>query len=113
MKRDIFTELVEGFESLSAEREGIVKLRHHKKVTKRDMGEIAIHAKIVPFSANEVKQLRESLNLSQPVLASYLRVNPRTLQNWEQGKSKPNDQASVLMRMVKKDKKVLKLLEEV
>ena len=29
--------------------------------------------------------LRERLHLSRPVFAGYLRTNPRTLENWEQG----------------------------
>jgi putative transcriptional regulator len=29
-----------------------------------------------------------------------LRTNPRTLENWEQGRAKPNAQAAVLIRMM-------------
>ena len=29
-----------------------------------------------------------------------LRTNPRTLENWEQGRAKPNTQAALLIRMV-------------
>ena len=29
-----------------------------------------------------------------------LRVNPRTLENWEQGRAKPNAQAALLIRLV-------------
>jgi len=38
--------------------------------------------------------------LSRPVFAHYLRTNVRTLENWEQGRAKPNAQASLLIRMV-------------
>ena len=34
------------------------------------------------------------------VFARYLRTNPRTLENWEQGRAKPNAQAVLLIRMV-------------
>ena len=34
------------------------------------------------------------------VFARYLRTNPRTLENWEQGRAKPNAQAILLIRMV-------------
>ena len=30
----------------------------------------------------------------------YLRTNARTLENWEQGRAKPNAQAALLIRMV-------------
>ena len=42
------------------------------------------------------------LHLSRPVFAGYLRTNPRTLENWEQGRAKPNAQASLLIRLVEK-----------
>ena len=32
----------------------------------------------------------------------YLRTNPRTLENWEQGRAKPNAQAALLIRLVEK-----------
>lgn len=41
-------------------------------------------------------------HLSRPVFASYLRTNPRTLENWEQGRAKPNAQAALLIRLVEK-----------
>ena len=44
--------------------------------------------------------IREKLNLSRPVFASYLRTNPRTLENWEQGRAKPNAQAALLIHLV-------------
>jgi putative transcriptional regulator len=40
--------------------------------------------------------------MSRPVFAGYLRTNPRTLENWEQGRAKPNAQASLLIRLVAK-----------
>lgn len=44
----------------------------------------------------------ERLHLSRPVFARYLRTNPRTLENWEQGRAKPNAQAALLIRLVEK-----------
>ena len=42
------------------------------------------------------------LGLSRAVFARYLRTNPRTLENWEQGRAKPNAQAALLIRLVEK-----------
>ena len=47
-------------------------------------------------------RLPERLNLSRAVFAGYLRTNPRTLENWEQGRAKPNAQAALLIRLVEK-----------
>ncbi|WP_439238413.1 helix-turn-helix domain-containing protein [Lonepinella sp. BR2919] len=58
--------------------------------------------KPVDISATEVKTIREKLNLSQAVFAKKLRTSVRTYQGWEQGKSKPNPQAVLLLKMVDK-----------
>ena len=52
------------------------------------------------LSPQDVLNVREQLRLSRPVFAHYLRTNPRTLENWEQGRAKPNAQASLLIRMM-------------
>lgn len=89
-KRDIFAELTEGFDALKSEREGKLTLRTFK-----------VESKPVPvLSPQDVIKVREQLRLSRPVFARYLRTNPRTLENWEQGRAKPNAQASLLIRMV-------------
>jgi putative transcriptional regulator len=89
-KRDIFSELTEGFDGLKSEREGKLTLRSFK-----------VESKPAPvLLPQDVLHVREQLRLSRPVFARYLRTNPRTLENWEQGRAKPNAQASLLIRMV-------------
>lgn len=89
-KRSLFAELTEGFEALAASREGKITLKTH-----------SMEALPAPeVSAQELIRLREELNLSRAVLANYLRTNPRTLENWEQGRAKPNHQAALLIRLV-------------
>lgn len=92
MKRDVFAELVEGFEALAGERAGKVTLRSHK---------VALN-KLPAVTADELVGIREHLHLSRPVFAMYLRTNARTLENWEQGRAKPNAQATTLIRLVQK-----------
>jgi putative transcriptional regulator len=90
MKRNLFSELTEGFEALTAEHSGKITLKRHE-----------VEAKPAPdVSADEVLVLRKKLNLSRAVFARYLRINERTLENWEQGRAHPNAQAAVLIRMV-------------
>lgn len=54
------------------------------------------------MQAEEIKAIREELNLSQALFALKLRTSVRTYQGWEQGKSKPNQQAMLLLKMVQK-----------
>ncbi|ELQ18385.1 helix-turn-helix domain-containing protein [Pseudomonas poae] len=90
MKREIFSELVEGFDALAEERQGKVTLRTHKVQLTH----------LAPLTAEEVVAVRQQLNLSRAVFAMYLRTNTRTLENWEQGRAKPNAQAVTLIRLV-------------
>lgn len=91
-KRNLFAELTEGFDALADARTGKRTLRTH---------EVAI--KPTPeVGANELMALRERLHLSRPVFARYLRTNPRTLENWEQGRARPNAQAALLIRLVER-----------
>jgi putative transcriptional regulator len=50
--------------------------------------------------ADQLKAIRDKLKLSRTVFAHYLRTNPRTLENWEQGRAKPNAQAALLIHLV-------------
>lgn len=90
VKRKLFDEIAEGFEALAGQREGKRTLRTH-----------SLELKPAPIvHARELVQLRERLHLSRAVFARYLRTNPRTLENWEQGRARPNAQAALLIRLV-------------
>lgn len=92
-KRNVFAEIVEGFDALKAEREGKMTLRTHR-----------MEMKLAPkITAAQIVAVRTRLNMSQPVFAGYLRTSKRTLENWEQGKAAPNPQASLLIKLVESD----------
>lgn len=91
-KRNLFAEIAEGFDALADARAGKRTLRTHE-----------VEMKPAPdVSADELMALRERLHLSRPVFARYLRTNPRTLENWEQGRARPNAQAALLIRLVER-----------
>jgi putative transcriptional regulator len=52
--------------------------------------------------AEFIRDTRERLHVSRAVFARRLRVSPRTLENWEQGRARPNAQAAALILMVRK-----------
>ncbi|MBB3119872.1 helix-turn-helix domain-containing protein [Pseudoduganella violacea] len=89
-KRNLFSEMMEGFDALQAEREG-------KLTLKRTSLE---HRPMPRLSAEEVANIRRKLNVSQQVFARQLRIEARTIANWEQGISRPNAQASILLKLV-------------
>jgi putative transcriptional regulator len=91
-KRDLFAEITEGFEALAEERAGKLTLRTHEMEW----------LPTPEVTADELVALRTRLRLSRPVFARYLRTNPRTLENWEQGRARPNAQAALLIRLVER-----------
>ncbi|MFP3370983.1 MULTISPECIES: helix-turn-helix domain-containing protein [unclassified Pseudomonas] len=92
MPRNLFTELTEGFDALAEERQGKKTLRSHKVSS----------IELAPLAPNELLELRQRLNMSRALFANCLRTNARTLENWEQGRSRPNAQAVALIRLVQK-----------
>ena len=90
-KRDLFAELSEGIDALADARQGKRTLRTH-----------SMEFKPAPtITPREVIRVRKNLKLSRAVFAIYLRTNVRTLENWEQGRAKPNAQAALLINLVK------------
>jgi putative transcriptional regulator len=91
-KRELFTELTEGINALTDARHGKRTLRTH-----------SVEFKPAPtVTPRELIRLRKNLKLSRGLFAVYLRTNVRTLENWEQGRAKPNAQAALLINLVKR-----------
>lgn len=91
-KRDLFAELSEGMAALAEARRGKRTLRTH-----------ALEYKPAPkVTPKDLIRVREHLKISRALFAVYLRTNVRTLENWEQGRAKPNAQAALLINLVKR-----------
>lgn len=91
-KRDLFAELQEGMTALAQVRQGKRTLRTH-----------AVEFRAAPaVTPRELVRVREHLRISRSLFAAYLRTNVRTLENWEQGRAKPNAQAALLINLVKR-----------
>jgi putative transcriptional regulator len=99
--RSLFRELMAGVHAMRDHREGRLTLRTHEvePIT------------VPPVNPNLVRQTREALNMSRQVFAFKIGVNPRTLERWEQGRSKPNEQAAALIWLVRKYPDTLQRLE--
>lgn len=97
--RDIFSELQEGLESYIDFQAGKKTLRTHKVRTVKPS-----------LSAVELKEIRLKLNVSQSLFANALCAELKTYQNWEQGVSKPNKQAILLIKLIERNPKELEHL---
>lgn len=102
-KRDLFAELSEGVSALAESRQGKRTLRTH-----------AVVYKPAPqVSPQELVHIREDLRMSRALFAAYLRTNVRTLENWEQGRARPNAQAALLINLVKRYPETVRRLAEI
>lgn len=91
-RRSLRAELGEGLAALNEQRQGKRTLRTHA----------ASYKPAPDVAPDELVRMRESMNLSRALFAVYLRTNVRTLENWEQGRAKPNAQAALLISLVKR-----------
>jgi putative transcriptional regulator len=91
-KRRLFDELMDGVESMERHRKGKITLR---SIEADDLPPLEIDAELI-------RDTRERMNVSRAVFARRLRVSTRTLENWEQGRARPNAQAAALILMVRK-----------
>ena len=100
-ERSLFRELMAGVQAMRDHLEGRVTLRTHEV-------EPIVVPRVGPDFARET---REALHMSRQVFAFKIGVNPRTLERWEQGRSKPNEQAAALIWLVRKYPDTLQRLE--
>jgi putative transcriptional regulator len=102
-KRSLFRELMSGVEAMREHRKGRLTLRTYQVEP----------IELPTLSPKLVRETREALRMSRQVFALKLGINPRTLERWEQGRSKPNDQAAALIWLVRKYPDTLERLESV
>ena len=101
-KPRLFEELMEAVEDINQWREGKITLKTYKveRTPKPD---------VTPAM---IRETREKLHLSRAVFAHELHVSPRTLEKWEQGLTRPNEQAATLILLVRKFPDTLQRLKQ-
>ena len=102
-RRDVFREVLAGLREIQAFEKGRKTLRTHR-VTPKPLPDL---------SGEQIREIRNSLDVSRGVFARQLRVSPRTLENWEQGRVKPNDQAKALILLVARHPDTLERLQAI
>lgn len=82
MNDDLFSELVTSVKEAGAIKRGETK-----------------PSRSIHIESLDIKQIRESYNLSQSQFAYMLGISVKTLHNWEQGKRQPVGSARVLLQV--------------
>jgi putative transcriptional regulator len=101
-KPRLFDELMEAIDDINQWREGKITLKTYT-VERTPKPEV---------TPQVIRDTREKLNLSRAVFAHELHVSPRTLEKWEQGLTKPNEQAATLILLVRKYPDTLQRLKQ-
>jgi putative transcriptional regulator len=87
--RDIGMEILEGIQAIKAHKSGKAVLRTRTLKT-----------------PSSVKEIRTKMGLSQTAFAGLMGVNPRTIQDWEQGRRRPSGPAEALLRIAEQKPEV-------
>ncbi len=60
------------------------------------------------FNKAQVKEVRDQLNVSQPIFAKILGVSDDTVKAWERGANKPSGSSARLIQIAKEDPQTFK-----
>ena len=95
--RNLFAELSTALVEAKAHSEGKLTLKSHQVAEVRELS----------ISLDEIASICEQFNMSRGVFARVLHTSARTLENWGQGRSIPNDQAITLLKLVQRHPETL------
>ncbi|MBD3341724.1 MAG: helix-turn-helix domain-containing protein [Candidatus Lokiarchaeota archaeon] len=96
-KRNLFAALSSALSETKQHDQGKLTLKSHK---------VAI-PKVLSISPDEIREIRKQYKMSRQEFARYLHTSSRTLENWEQGRSTPNEQEITLLHLLKKHPETL------
>lgn len=91
----------DAFEAIHSSASAMFKVGAIDKATMRDFDETCLTA-TPAIGPAEIKQLRETNQVSQPVFARYLNTSESTIEKWESGTKKPSGAALKLLSIVQK-----------
>jgi putative transcriptional regulator len=60
------------------------------------------------YTADEIKGIRNSLNMSQGFFAEIIGVSKKTVESWEYGRGKPSGAAARMLTIAERDPDALK-----
>jgi len=68
--------------------------------TKKELDSLGIYIPEIQITTDQIKSIREQMNLSQTVFAKMLNVSPSSIRQWEQGKRTPSGSTKVLLELL-------------
>ncbi len=92
----------EVFENVHESASALFRIGAIGKATMKDFDERCLASVPESMTPKQIKRVRESLNVSQPVFAQYLNTSASTVTQWETGAKKPNGIALRLLTIILK-----------
>lgn len=91
----------EAFEAIHSSVEGMFRAGTIDRGTMRRFDEMCLNSP-TPLEPAQIKKLRLSQRVSQPVFARYLNTSESTVEKWESGAKRPSGMALKLLDLVRK-----------
>jgi putative transcriptional regulator len=91
----------DAFEAIHSSVAGMLKAGTIDKATMRTFDKLCLSAP-KPIAPTQIRRIRESQRVSQPVFARYLNTSESTVEKWETGAKKPSGMALKLLTIVQK-----------
>lgn len=82
---------------------GASLLRAADELVAHAKGEIALPTRYIPITEVNVTAIRSKLGLSQNEFARKFCINPRALQDWEQGRRKPESAVRAYLTVIEQN----------
>ena len=76
-----------------------------KEMKRHQAGKSVRGSRVSKLAEPDVRAIRKAANISQAKFAALIGVNLRTLQNWEQQRTRPTGPARALLKIVASDPK--------
>jgi len=91
----------DAFEAIHGAANALHRVGAISKTTLREFDESCLAA-TEEIAPQQIKKIRESNHVSQPIFARYLNTSESTVQKWETGAKRPSGMALRLLQVVKK-----------
>ena len=91
------------FDVSASIKQGLTEMLEHAQGKRKLNSRIVKCADTYPYSAREVREIRNNLNMTKPVFANILGVSLRTVDAWEKGTNMPCGSSSRLLTILQKE----------
>lgn len=94
-------------DSLRETVQGLTNIGIKTKFTERELNELGVTHSDVDITPNKIKNIRNSINVSQAIFAQLLNVSVSSVKQWESGRRMPTGSTQVLLELLSKSPQAL------